>query len=373
MFDCPHEDFSRIHDTPEGHTVCLCKTCGHTWTCEHGASKKFGRNRNGSSRHRCLLCGKTWTDAQPKPLGSMYTEVETAKLAMRLVVEGSSIRSAERITRLHRDTICRLVVRFGRACRELLDRKMRNLRLTHLQFDEQWTFVRKKQSRLTMTEREECSHLGDIYLWTCIDEKTKLLPSFAVGKRSADNARRFMMDMAERLERPKPHASDAHAFGIGEFRPIVQISTDGFAGYPEAVDLAFGPYAKYGTIIKEYRNANMTYTPSEMVGSKRTGIRGIGKSESNTICTSHVERLNGTQRLFLKRLNRLTLCFSKKLENLEASFAMFAAYYNFCWRTRKPGKSGRRRPTAAMMAGVSTSLWTFDDLFNAAMNPETQF
>ena len=65
-----------------------------------------------------------------------------------------------------------------------------------------------------------------------------------------------------------------------------------------------------------------------------------------------VERLNGTQRVFLKRLNRLTLCFSKKLRNLEAAFAMFAAYYNYCWQTRKPGKSGQKRPTAAMMAGI---------------------
>ena len=49
--------------------------------------------------------------------------------------------------------------------------------------------------------------------------------------------------------------------------------------------------------------------------------------------------------MFLKRLNRLTLCFSKKLENLEAAFAMFAAYYNFCWQTRMPGKSGKKPPT----------------------------
>jgi IS1 family transposase len=35
--------------------------------------------------------------------------------------------------------------------------------------------------------------------------------------------------------------------------------------------------------------------------------------------------VNGTQRLFLKRLNRLMHCFSKKLANPEASFAMFAA------------------------------------------------
>ena len=37
----------------------------------------------------------------------------------------------------------------------------------------------------------------------------------------------------------------------------------------------------------------------------------------------------------------LNLVLLKKLRNLEAAFAMFAAYYNYCWQTRKPGKSGR--------------------------------
>jgi hypothetical protein len=147
------------------------------------------------------------------------------------------------------------------------------------------------------------------------------------------------------------------------YRPVVQISTDGFPGYPEAVDLAFGPYARYGVIIKDYRNAKMIYTPSEMVGTKRTGIRGIRGREQRTICTSHVERLNGTQRLFLKRLNRLTYCFSKKLANLEAAFAMFAAWYNYVWQTREKGHSGKKRPTAAMMAGLAGHVWSFDELF----------
>jgi transposase-like protein/IS1 family transposase len=341
--------------------------------CAHANQKNNGHDRKGNQRYRCLDCGKTWSETKPQgPLGSMRLPVGTAKIVLQLLLEGSSIRSTERITHVHRDTICKLIVRFGDACREFLDRKMRGLKLTHLQFDEQWTFVAKKQARLTTTERAECYDIGDIYLWTCVDRKTKLMPSFLIGKRSADNARRFLMDVADRLVFPTAHNSDPHAYQDGAYAPFIHISTDGFQAYPEAVDLAFGPYARYGTIIKDYRNASMIYTPSEMVGTKRTGIKGISKGQEWSICTSHVERLNGTQRLFMKRLNRLTLCFSKKLRNLEAAFAMFAAYYNFCWRTRKPNKSGRKRPTAAMMAKLTDHLWGFDELFDAVLKPATQ-
>lgn len=332
--------------------------------CAHLETKKHGRDRHGNQRYRCLACGKTFVVERPsRPLGTMRISEGDARLILRLLVEGASIRSAERVTGVHRDTICRLLVYFGHACKDFLDARMRNLTLDHLECDEQWTFVGKKQSRLTIDERRESSELGDIYLWTCIDQQTKLMPCFLIGKRSADNARRFMMDISRRLKWPNPHASDAHAFQVGGFRRIVQISTDGFQGYPEAVDLAFGPYAKFGTIIKDYRNANMIYTPSEMVGAQRTGVFGINENEVRTICTSHVERMNGTQRLFLKRLNRLTYCFSKKLENLEAAFAMYAAYYNFCWQTRLPGNSGKKRATAAMMAKLTGHVWTFDELF----------
>ncbi len=331
--------------------------------CAHTETKRFGYDRKRNPRVRCLLCGKTWTIRQPNPLGEMRVPVETAKLALRLLTEGMSIRATERTTKLHRDTICRLIVHFGDACRRFLDERMRGLKLTHLQFDEQWTWVGRKQARLTVTEKVEKHDIGDVYIWTCIDQRTKLMPSFLIGKRSADNARRFMVDVASRIAFPKPHESDAVDFKPGGYKQVVQISTDGFAPYPEAVDLAFGPHCRFGTIIKQYRNAAMIYTPSEMIGTKRTGVKGIRGRQARTICTSHVERLNGTQRVFLKRLNRLTLCFSKKLRNLECAFAMFAAYYNYCWQTRKPGKSGKKRPTAAMMAGIAGHVWSFNELF----------
>jgi IS1 family transposase len=322
------------------------------------------------------MCGHSWTEAQNKPLGEMKVAIADAKLALRLLLEGNSVRSTERLTGLHRDTICKLMVHFGDACRKFLNQRMRGLNLTHLQFDEQWTYVAKKQARLTLLERSRRHDIGDVYLWTCIDQKTKLMPSFLIGKRSADNCRRFMVDVAGRLVKPdtRPHLTDAHGFKPEGHHSVIQVSSDAFAPYREAIDLAFGSFVKFGTIIKEYRNAKMIYTPSEMVGTKRQGIIGIGERNLRTICTSHVERLNGTQRLFMKRLNRLTYCFSKELRNLEAAFGMFAAYYNFCWQTRKPGKSGQKRPTAAMMAGIAGHVWSFEELFGAILgqkNPST--
>ncbi len=51
---------------------------------------------------------------------------------------------------------------------------------------------------------------------------------------------------------------------------------------------------------------------------------------------------------------------------------MFAACYNFVWQTRRPGKSGKKRGTAAMMAGIAGHVWSFDELFEAVLNPATQ-
>src|ERR1039458_8158547 len=86
-----------------------------------------------------------------------------------------------------------------------------------------------------------------------------------------------------------------------------------------------------------------------------------------TLFRSHVERHNLTIRTLMKRFTRLSRGFSKKLENLEAAVAMFLAYYNFVWRTRRPGKSGKYRVPAAMAAGVSETLMTFEELFDKAM------
>lgn len=279
---------------------------------------------------------------------------ERRNLILRHLVEGNGVRSTCRLLGTNIRSVLKQLVWAGEHCGQLLDEKLRGLDLSHIEADEIWTFCQKKQNKLTVEEKELRSDIGDVYLFTGQDQGTRLIAAHLLGKRSADNTRRFMMQLAGRMNMPKPHDSDRHQYGAAGHMTITQISTDGWPAYPEAVDLAFGPYAQFGVIIKQYRNANMDYAPSEMVGTERRPMKGNVTPWS--ICTSHVERNNLTIRTFMRRFTRLALGFSKKLENLEAAVNLHVAYFNFCWR---PGKM---RVTPAMAAGITNKLWSFDDL-----------
>src|SRR5215213_7214404 len=76
-----------------------------------------------------------------------YKQAEIASV----LVEGCSIRAVERLTGVHRDTIMRLGVAAGGGCHALNDRLMRGLNVGCVELDEIWSYVGKKQKRLSTT------------------------------------------------------------------------------------------------------------------------------------------------------------------------------------------------------------------------------
>ena len=60
------------------------------------------------------------------------------------LVEGNSIRSTERMTDTHRDTIMRLMVEVGTGCAALANEQMRTS-CQRIEVDEIWSYVGKKQ------------------------------------------------------------------------------------------------------------------------------------------------------------------------------------------------------------------------------------
>jgi len=255
--------------------------------------------------------------------------------------EGSSIRSIERMTGVHRDTIMRLGVRVGQGCTALMDAKMRNLNCERLEMDEIWGFVGKKEKRVRPTDDPS---MGDVWTFCAIDADSKLVPAFTVGKRDKATANAFVGDIA------------------GRMKNRVQISTDGLRAYVDAVEKAFGSDVDYAQIIKTYGHEEVSnkrrYSAPDFVSSEKKAI--AGRPDVDLISTSYVERLNATTRLHMRRLTRLTLAFSKKLENFEAAVGLHFAYYNFVKR------HNTLRCTPAMAAGVVSSFWSVADLVEAS-------
>jgi hypothetical protein len=127
--------------------------------------------------------------------------------AIRALAEGSSIRSIERITGIHRDTIMRLRVRVGKGCAQIMDAKMRDLPCQFLQFEEIWGFIGKKEKHVSIDDDpQEC---GDVWTFCAVDAETKLVPAFKVGKRDRATANAFCRDVASRMANRVQTSTDA--------------------------------------------------------------------------------------------------------------------------------------------------------------------
>ena len=241
------------------------------------------------------------------------------------LVEGNSIRSIERMSGIHRDTIMRTLVRVGSHCQAIMDTHLRGFHSRFLQADEIWTFVAKKEGRLSQEEKGNTS-IGDQYCFVAIDAETKLVPTFLVGKRNSGR---------------------------------IQLTTDGLRAYTEAVWEAFGGEIDYAQQVKFYASVNPgpgRYSPPRV--AEVVSMRISGNPDERHISTSYVERQNLTMRMAIKRFARLTLAFSKKLENLNAALALHFAHYNFVRVHRT------LRVTPAMAAGISDHVMGIEELIS---------
>jgi transposase-like protein/IS1 family transposase len=315
--------------------------------CQHcdSETKRFGKDRKGNQRFRCLSCGKTFTAPQDKPLDEMRLPIEKAVMVLRLLVEGNSIRSTERITGVEKKTIISLLVKVGEKCERLFEKYMRGVKVADVQADEIWGFVQmKNKTRARLGKSED--GLGDAYTWIAMESNSKLVIAWHLGKRSAKDAEIFLEKIYKAVE------GTSNRF---------QMSTDGYGAYPEAVAYSLGSRVDYAQLIKQYAAPEADdhrYSPSVCIGAKAVAV--IGTPDMEKVCTSHIERQNLTVRMSMRRMTRLTNGFSKKWDNLRAALALNFAYYNFC-RIHKT-----LRCTPAMEAGITKSVWELKDLLESA-------
>jgi len=169
-----------------------------------------------------------------------------------------------------------------------------------------------------------------------------LILSHYVGKRTGPSTDIFIADLRKRI------------------KGRAQVTTDGLQTYVASMYDSFGGNVDFAQQSKTYFNYPINSPDHRRYSSY--GVRSvktlvhIGCPDPARISTSHVERTNLSVRLFNRRFTRLTLGYSKKLQNLKYAVALFVAHFNFC-RVHSAHKQ-----TPAMAAGLTDHVWTIEEL-----------
>jgi IS1 family transposase len=264
---------------------------------------------------------------------------EKRRQVVAALVEGNSIRSTCRMTGVSKNTVTKLLVDLGIACMAHHDRTVRDLKGERVQCDEIWSFCFAKQKNVRPEKEGTFGH-GDVWTWTGIDADSKLIVSYYVGRRDAEDAEEFISDLAMRLS------------------SRVQLTTDGHRPYLKAVEDNFGLDVDFAQLIKKYgkdwEDDSRRYSPPICTGID-VRVR-IGNPDPGDISTSYIERSNLQRRMSMRRFTRLTNAHSKKVENLACAVALHFAYYNFV-RVHSTLKT-----TPAVAAGIADHVWTLQEL-----------
>lgn len=265
--------------------------------------------------------------------------IEEQTKVIQSLVEGNSIRATVRITGIAKKTVMRLLADVGFACREYQDKTLMNLKCEKIQCDEIWSFCGMKEKNVP-EEKQGRYGFGDVYTYVALCADCKLVVNFLVGRRDIPSTTYFIRGLEKRL----PNR--------------VQITTDGYLPYRDAVINYFGKKADYAQLVKSYGNERMQeqirYSPPDMVKTKKVVV--IGNPNPADISTSLIERQNLTMRMNMRRFTRLTNAFSRKLENLRAAVALHFMYYNFVRIHQTLGV------TPAVKAGIVNRKWEIQDI-----------
>jgi len=113
--------------------------------------------KTGHQRYYCYHCRKFFMETKGTPLfNKKLTESEIINICKHFV-EKNGIRSIERITGHHRDTIGNLLKDIAEQAKQMNEFLIQNVGLSTIECDEFWTFVKKNKRKLSIQAQNQIS------------------------------------------------------------------------------------------------------------------------------------------------------------------------------------------------------------------------
>jgi len=105
----------------------------------------YGRNKE-IHEIKCERCGSFFSENKGTPFFDLRLPREKILLILKLLAEGNGIRGSARIAGVHRDTVARILERTAAHLEKVGDQFLVELKANEIQFDELWTYVKKRNA-----------------------------------------------------------------------------------------------------------------------------------------------------------------------------------------------------------------------------------
>ncbi|KFO67725.1 hypothetical protein ER57_08940 [Smithella sp. SCADC] len=140
--------------------VCQNPACQYYRREEGKDIVKRGKDAKTSrQRYYCKHCKKFFMETKGTLLFRKHLSEAEILTICKHFVEKNGIRSIERLTGHHRDTIGNLLTAVAEHATQMNDILIRELELTPVECDEFWTFVKKKKNMLSTTAQNQISQV----------------------------------------------------------------------------------------------------------------------------------------------------------------------------------------------------------------------
>ncbi len=272
--------------------------------------------------------------------------VKVREQALKMLVEGASMRATSRATGMAFNSVRDLIVTSGRFAWALHDKYVRDVEVSTVQADEMWAFCYSRRKRA----KGQHDWSGDLWTWTAIDRDSKLLIAWVTGDRGAGEARYLMSQLKERIK--------------GKIR----LTTDGYWPYPDAISWAGIDRRdlEYAKIVKVFAGVkNYPTDPDSRRNRYKESVMTLVHGDPNEINwndhgTTFIERHNLTLRMGMRRLMRSNNGHSKKRANHNYMTALYMMYYNFIRpHMTLTEQAGGKPTTPTMAAGILARPFSF--------------
>ena len=139
--------------------ACPNTECGMLGKAGQGNIVGNGTYKTKSGKIRkyiCRSCGRVFCDRTNTAFFDLRTKDEKVLIALKMAIKGMSLRSISEILNVKLDTVRGWLTKAAEHSEEVNNVLLKDLKVSKVELDELWTFVKKKQYRewknMRMTE-----------------------------------------------------------------------------------------------------------------------------------------------------------------------------------------------------------------------------